>query len=87
MWWDEVSSDRTIGFQLLIALSKKFFGNSIFIIYIPSLYGAILMIYCTYHLNKELIKDKNPFYSGLILSKTFLWINYAHMATRDIVFS
>ena len=87
MWWDEVVSDRTIGIQFLIALSKKFFGDSIFVIYIPSLFAAILMIYCTYHLHKELIKDKNPFYSAIILSTTFLWINYAHMATQDIVFS
>ena len=87
IWWDEVTSDRTIGIQFLIALSKKFFGDSIFVIYIPSLFAAILMIYCTYHLHKELIKDKNPIYSALILSTTFLWINYAHMATQDIVFS
>ena len=45
------------------------------------------MLYCTYELHKELIKDKNPIYSALILSTTFLWINYAHMATQDIVFS
>ena len=52
MWWDEVVSDRTIGVQFLIALSKKFFGDSIFVIYIPSLFAAILMIYCTYQLHK-----------------------------------
>ena len=87
MWWDEVTSDRTIGIQFLIALSKKLFGDSIFVIYIPSIFAACLMIYCTYQLHKELIKDKNPIYSALILSTTFLWINYAHMATQDIVFS
>ena len=87
MWWDEVTSDRTIGIQFLIALSKKLFGDSIFVIYIPSIFAAGLMIYCTYQLHKELIKDKNPIYSALILSTTFLWINYAHMATQDIVFS
>ena len=84
MWWDEVISDRTIGIQFLIALSKKFFGNSLFVIYIPSIFAAVLMIYCTYQLHKELIKDKYPIYSSLILSTTFLWINYAHMATQDI---
>ncbi len=87
MWWDEVTSDRTIGIQFLIALSKKFFGDSIFVIYIPIIFAAVLMIYCTYELHKELLKDKNPIYSALILSTTFLWINYAHMATQDIVFS
>ena len=87
MWWDEVISDRTIGIQFLIALSKKFFGDSAFVIYIPIIFSAILMIYCTYQLHKEFIKDKNAIYSSLILSTTFLWINYAHMATQDMVFS
>ena len=87
MWWDQVTSDRTIGIQFLIALAKKFFGNSLFVIYIPTIFAAALMIYCTYQLHKELIKDKKPIYSALILSTTFLWINYAHMATQDIVFS
>ena len=87
MWWDEVTSDRTIGIQFLIALSKKFFGDSIFVIYIPNIFAACLMLYCTYELHKELIKDKNEIYSALILSTTFLWINYAHMATQDIIYS
>ena len=87
MWWDQVTSDRTIGIQFLIALSKKFFGDSLFVIYIPIIFAAVLMLYCTYQLHKELIKDENPIYSALILSTTFLWINYAHMATQDIVFS
>ena len=87
MWWDQVTSDRTIGIQFLIALSKKFFGDALFVIYIPIIFAAVLMLYCTYQLHKELIKDKNPIYSALILSTTFLWINYAHMATQDMVFS
>ena len=80
MWWGEVTSDRTIGIQFLIALSKKLFGDSIFAIYIPIIFSAILMIYCTYQLHKELIQDKNQLYSALILSTTFLSINYAYMA-------
>ncbi len=87
MWWDQVTSDRTIGIQFLIALSKKFFGDNLFVIYIPIIFAAILMLCCTYQLHKELIKDKNPIYSALILSTTYLWINYAHMATQDMVFS
>ena len=87
LFWDQVSSDRTIGIQFLMAISKKLFGDSLFVIYIPILLAAILMLYCTYQLHKELLEDKNPIYSALILSTTFLWINYAHMATQDIVFS
>ena len=84
MWWDAVTSDRTIGIQFLIAISKKFFGDSLFVIYIPSILSAVLMIYCTYELHKQLIKDNSPIYSALILSTTFLWINYVNMATQDI---
>ena len=87
MWWDQVTSDRTIGIQFLIALSKKFFGDSLFVIYIPIIFAALLMLYCTYHLHKELLEDKYPIFSALILSTTFLWINYAHMATQDMVFA
>ena len=87
LFWDQLSSDRTIGIQFLIAISKKLFGDSLFVIYIPIILAAILMLYCTYQLHKELLEDKNPIYSALILSTTFLWINYAHMATQDIVFS
>ena len=52
MWWDEVTSDRTIGIQFLIALSKKIFGDSLYVIYIPTLFAAVLMLYCTYQLHK-----------------------------------
>ncbi len=87
LFWDQLSSDRTIGIQFLIAISKKLFGDSVFVIYIPILLAALLMLYCTYQLHKELLEDKNQIYSTLILSTTFIWINYAHMATQDIVFS
>ena len=87
LFWDQVSSDRTIGIQFLMAISKKLLGDSLFVIYIPILLASILMLYCTFQLHKELLEDKNPIYSALILSTTFLWINYAHMATQDMVFS
>ena len=45
IWWDQVTSDRTIGIQFLIALSKNFFGDALFVIYIPILLAAILMLY------------------------------------------
>ncbi len=87
MWWDQVSTDRTIGIQFLIAISKKIFGESLFVIYIPTILASVLMLYCTYQLHKELLEDKYPIYSTLILSTTFLWINYAHMATQDMVYA
>ncbi len=87
MWFDQLSTDRTIGIQSLLAISQKVFGESLFALYLPITFSAILILICTYHLHKELIKDQNAICSTLILSTTYLWITYVHMATQDIVYS
>ncbi len=87
MWFDNISLDRTIGIQFLIALSQKFLGSSDFVIYIPTTICAIYMAYLTYQIHKELIGESYALISPLILSTTLLWINHANMATQDIVFS
>lgn len=87
MWWGAISLDRTIGIQYLIALSQKFFGENVYSIFIPTTFAACLFLYFTYDLHKELIGDKKAIFSPLILGTTFLWINYSHLATQDIVFS
>ena len=46
LFWDQVSSDRTIGIQFLIAISKKLFGDSLFVIYIPIFSFSYLYCYC-----------------------------------------
>ena len=71
LFWDQVSSDRTIGIQFLMAIAKKLLGDALFVIYIPIFLAAILMLYCTFQLHKELLEDKNPIYSAFILSTTF----------------
>ena len=86
-WWGDLTLDRTIGIQYLIALSQKIFGSNIFAIYIPTTIAASMMLFLTYLLQKELVKSKFKLASPLILSSTFLWINYAHLATQDIIFS
>ena len=84
---DSLSNDRTIGIQFLLALSRNIFGESLFALYLPILLASILMIFSTYNLHKELLNDKNPIYSALILSTSFLWISFSNMATQDIVFA
>jgi len=84
---DSLSTDRTIGIQFLLALSRNIFGESLFALYLPILFASVFMIFSTYHLHKELLNDKNPIYSALILSTSFLWISYSNMATQDIVFA
>ena len=85
-WWGEISFDRTIGIQALIAFSQKIFGSSKFSIYIPNIIASSITFFLTYKLHKEFFK-KYCIVSPLILSTTFLWINYTHLATQDIIYS
>ena len=87
MWWGEISLDRTIGIQALIAFSQKIFGQSNFSIYIPNLVASFFMLFFTYDLHKLFFDKKYSIVSPIILSTTFLWINYSHLATQDLIFS
>tara|TARA_X000000950_G_C13918534_1_gene662207 strand:- start:7399 stop:8952 length:1554 start_codon:yes stop_codon:yes gene_type:complete len=86
-WWGNIYVDRTIGIQYLLALSQKIFGGSFFSIYVPNIIGGSLTLFFTYKIHKEIFNPKNAIISPLILATTYLWINYYHMATQDIIFS
>jgi len=87
LWWGNISLDRTIGIQALIAFSQKIFGQSNFSIYVPNLVASFFMLFFTYELHKLFFDKKYSLVSPIILSTTFLWINYSHLATQDMVFS
>jgi len=87
LWWDEYILDRTIGLQFLIAKSQYFFGRNIFSAYLPTTAASILMLFITYKLHQELFSKKYAIISPLILSTTYLWFDYSHLATQDIIYS
>jgi len=87
LWWDEYVLDRTIGLQFLIAKSQDFFGRNIFSAYLPTTVASILMLFMTYKLHEEFFNKKYAIISPLILSTTYLWFDYSHLATQDIVYS
>ncbi len=87
LWFDNYTLDRTIGLQFLIAKSQDIFGRNIFWAYLPTTIAAIVMLFITYKLHEELIDKKYAFVSPLILSTTYLWFDYSHLATQDIIFS
>ena len=87
LWFDDYTLDRTIGLQFLIAKSQEIFGRNIFWAYLPTTLAAIVMLFITYKLHEELIDKKYAFVSPLILSTTYLWFDYSHLATQDIIFS
>ena len=87
LWFDNYTLDRTIGLQFLIAKSQEIFGRNIFWAYLPTTLAAIVMLFITYKLHEELIDKKYALVSPLILSTTYLWFDYSHLATQDIIFS
>jgi 4-amino-4-deoxy-L-arabinose transferase-like glycosyltransferase len=87
LWWDEYVLDRTIGLQFLIAKSQAIFGRNMFSAYLPTTAAAILMLFTTYKLHEECFGKKFAIASPLILSTTYLWFDYSHLATQDIVYS
>ncbi len=87
LWWDEYVLDRTNGLQVLIAKSQEIFGNNIFAAYLPTTIAAILMLIITYKLHEEFFDKNFAIVSPLILSTTFLWFDYSHLATQDLIFS
>ena len=87
LWWDEYVLDRTIGLQFLIAKSQEIFGKNMFSAYLPTTAAAILMLFITYKLHEEFFDKKYAILSPLILSTTYLWFDYSHLATQDIIFS
>ncbi len=87
LWWDEYILDRTIGLQFLIAKSQEIFGRNMFTAYLPTTTAAILMLFITYKFHEELFNKKYAIISPLILATTYLWFDYSHLATQDIIYS
>ena len=87
LWWNEYVLDRTIGLQFLVAKSQDIFGRNMFSAYLPTTAAAILMLFITYKLHEEFFNEKYAIISPLILSSTYLWFDYSHLATQDIIYS
>ena len=87
LWWDEYVLDRTIGLQFLIAKAQEIFGRNMFSSYLPTTISAILMLFVTYKLHEEIFTRQYAIISPLILSTTYLWFDYSHLATQDIIYS
>ena len=87
LWWDEYVLDRTIGLQFLIGKSQEIFGRNMFAAYLPITAAAILMLFITYKFHEEIFDKKYAIISPLILATTYLWFDYSHLATQDIVYS
>ncbi len=87
LWWDEYVLDRTNGLQVLIAKSQEIFGKNLFAAYLPTTIAAILMLLITYKLHEELFDKNYAIVSPLILATTYIWFDYSHLATQDLIYA
>jgi len=87
VWLDQFVLDRTIGIQFLIAKFQQILGESSFVAHLPSTIAAILMLLLTDKLHQELIGRNDSIFSALILATTYIWLDFAHLATQDMIFA
>ena len=87
LWWDKYILDRTIGIQFLIAKSQQLLGETSFAAHLPTTISAGLMLFFTYKLHQQLINKKDAIISSIILATTYIWLDFSHLATQDMVFA
>ena len=87
-WFTPFSSPhhKFVGSYWLTALSLMFFGKNEFAARLPSYILSLATLYIFYCLNKDLINKKIAKLSVLILSTSFLWFNFSHYCSPDILF-
>ena len=76
--------DRKVGIQFLIAKFRKLFGVTSFAAHSPTTIAAILMLIFKYKLHQELISEKDAIFSTLILTTTYIWLDFANLARQDM---
>ena len=77
---------KLVGSYWLTAASLILFGKNEFAARLPSYIFSLATLYVFYYLNKELINKKIAKLSILILSSSFLWFNFSHYCSPDILF-
>tara|TARA_B100000212_G_scaffold158525_1_gene119067 strand:- start:363 stop:524 length:162 start_codon:yes stop_codon:yes gene_type:complete len=45
------------------------------------------MLFLAYKLHQELIGRKDTIFSALILATTYIWLDFAHLASKDMIFA
>ena len=87
LWFGEPVFDRCIGAQWLMALSLKLFGGAAWSLDLPALLAAALSVVLTGWVAQRLLPGRASTASlaAVVLALTPLWLNYAHLATQDML--
>jgi len=87
LWFGEPLFDRCIGAQWLMALSLRLFGGASWAVELPALLAALLSLGLTAWLAQRLLPGdgQRGALAAVLLALTPLWLNYAHLATQDML--
>mgnify|MGYP003314760352 CR=1 FL=1 len=77
---------KTIGSYWLIALSIRLFGNSEFVLRLPSVLSSFICLVISYLIAVKISNKKSALISIVSLSSMPLWIQYSRYASPDIPF-
>ncbi len=77
---------KFVGSYWITALSLMIFGKNEFAARLPSYLLSLATLYIFYSLNKDLINKKIAQLSVLVISTSFLWFNFSHYCSPDILF-
>lgn len=84
-WFDQIQFDRPPLLPILIAICYKLFGFNYFSAHLPVIISSLIVLYFTSKIHGLLLRGNFKWLSPLILITTFLWINYTHLATQDVI--
>ena len=87
LWFGAPLFDRCIGAQWLMALSLKLFGGAQWAVEVPALVAAAISLGLTGWLAGRLLPSQaviTPL-AVVLLALNPLWLNYAHLATQDML--
>ena len=87
LWFGEPVFDRSIGAQWLMALSLQLFGGASWAVELPALLAAVISLVLTGWLAGRLLPGQSVIapLAALLLALNPLWLNYAHLATQDML--
>lgn len=87
LWFGEPVFDRCIGTQWLMAFGLRLFAGAPWAADLPALLAALLCLGLTGWIARRLLPSLRPIgpLAAALLALTPLWLNYAHLATQDML--
>ncbi|OLP15632.1 hypothetical protein BST81_25090 [Leptolyngbya sp. 'hensonii'] len=85
LFWGNPVYTHGIALNWLIAVGYTLFGISDGVARLPSLIACLLSTFFLFEISRILLKDSLAMLASLILGVIFIWLEYARLATQDML--